>query len=54
MVGDTNGEAVAPKEPSALSIGGRGLVMVDALADDWGYELRDGGKVVWADFGTKA
>src|SRR4051794_37294934 len=28
--------------------GGRGLVLVDALADDWGYELLPDGKVVWA------
>lgn len=28
---------------------GRGLVLVDALADDWGVAPRDGvGKVVWA------
>lgn len=27
--------------------GGRGLALVDALADRWGVEDRDGGKVVW-------
>lgn len=28
--------------------GGRGLVLVDGLADDWGYDLLPTGKVVWA------
>lgn len=31
---------------------GRGLVLVSALADDWGVEVHDAGKVVWADVGT--
>jgi anti-sigma regulatory factor (Ser/Thr protein kinase) len=26
---------------------GRGLVLVDCLADAWGHRLTDGGKVVW-------
>lgn len=28
---------------------GRGLQMVEALAKNWGYELRSWGKVVWAE-----
>jgi hypothetical protein len=35
-----------PITPS--SPGGRGLVMVDALAERWGWTPVDGGKVVWA------
>ena len=30
--------------------GGRGLLLVDALADKWGVRERDLGKVVWAEF----
>lgn len=32
--------------------GGRGLLLVDALADKWGVAERDLGKVVWAEFVT--
>lgn len=28
--------------------GGRGLVLVEALSDQWGYDLLPAGKVVWA------
>jgi anti-sigma regulatory factor (Ser/Thr protein kinase) len=28
-------------------VGGRGLQLVDTLADRWGWAERDGGKVVW-------
>ena len=31
--------------PGATS--GRGLMIVDAMADDWGVEARSGGKTVW-------
>ncbi|GHH42022.1 ATP-binding protein [Streptomyces candidus] len=34
----------------ALEEGGRGLVLVAALADDWGVGERDPGKVVWCEF----
>lgn len=33
-----------------LSEGKRGLRMIEALADDWGIEPTDEGKVVWARF----
>ncbi|MEV6808072.1 SpoIIE family protein phosphatase [Streptomyces sp. NPDC051129] len=29
---------------------GRGLLLVDRLADDWGVEARGGGKAVWCEF----
>jgi anti-sigma regulatory factor (Ser/Thr protein kinase) len=29
--------------------GGRGLVLVAAFADSWGYDLADGGKFVYAE-----
>ena len=30
--------------------GGRGLVIVDGLSDDWGFDTSEDGKVVWAEF----
>lgn len=37
------------REPASDASGGRGLVLVDALADTWGVAERNGpGKVVWA------
>ncbi|WP_457471266.1 ATP-binding protein [Streptomyces sp. TE4109] len=41
------------REPESGACGGRGLVLVGALADRWGYGARCGpGKVVWAEFGS--
>jgi anti-sigma regulatory factor (Ser/Thr protein kinase) len=34
-------------------VGGRGLVVVTACTEDWGYEVKpSGGKTVWADLGV--
>ncbi|WP_414936244.1 ATP-binding protein [Amycolatopsis sp. cmx-11-51] len=38
------------KEPSPTAARSRGLQLVHALSDDWGYEPCDGGKYVWAVF----
>ncbi len=36
------------REPVAeYATSGRGLLLVEALADDWGVQLRGGGKVTW-------
>src|SRR6185503_14348128 len=35
---------------SATDVGGRGLSIVERLANDWGTEPTDTGKVVWARF----
>jgi anti-sigma regulatory factor (Ser/Thr protein kinase) len=35
------------RQPSADTVTGRGLLLVDALTDRWGSEREDGGKVVW-------
>jgi len=35
---------------AADATGGRGLAIVDQLADEWGTERTDSGKVVWARF----
>jgi len=51
-VEDARVGVVVPRiaEPDALN--GRGLVIVEALSTRWGWEPRDGGKVVWAELGT--
>ncbi|MFF9115031.1 ATP-binding protein [Streptomyces massasporeus] len=57
-VSDTRAErrpvATSPTEPEAESESGRGLLLVAALADDWGVtDRRSGpGKTVWAVVGT--
>lgn len=33
------------------SLGGRGLMIVDQLADHWGARAHDGGKTIWCDVG---
>lgn len=55
-VTDTRGEKLpTPADPSDDADGGRGLVLVAALADDWGWYTRlDGpGKTVWASLSTR-
>ncbi|MEU6374653.1 ATP-binding protein [Streptomyces sp. NPDC046909] len=37
-------------DPDPDSEGGRGLILVAALADNWGVRQRDPGKVVWCEF----
>lgn len=54
MVGDPRPRSVTPKDPPAMATGGRGLPIVAAIADDWGCELQEDGKVIWADFRTRA
>ncbi|WP_441251728.1 ATP-binding protein [Kitasatospora sp. McL0602] len=36
---------------SDVATSGRGLVLVEALADDWGVQLRGEGKVTWFELG---
>jgi anti-sigma regulatory factor (Ser/Thr protein kinase) len=38
------------RAPSAAEARSRGLVLVQALSEDWGFERCDGGKYVWAVF----
>ncbi|AZS71037.1 ATP-binding protein [Streptomyces lydicus] len=39
------------QSPADDVLSGRGLFLVDALADDWGIAPRDGlGKVIWVEF----
>jgi len=38
------------KHPEPSDLGGRGLVIVQALSDRWGVRVTDSGKAVWCDF----
>lgn len=46
-----DGDRSEPTIPDeAPAVGGRGLAIVAAVSDKWGYEASPGGKVVWAEF----
>lgn len=50
-VADPSERIPVPREPSYLAETGRGLHVIDALSDMWGYTTpSDMGKVVWAMF----
>ena len=49
-VADSASEHPAPVEPDGSTAGGRGLRIVELLADRWGVEDRGAGKSVWAEF----
>src|SRR5258708_3587422 len=50
-VADPSQQPPVPQEPSYLAETGRGLHLISALADTWGYTPPSGtGKVVWAMF----
>ncbi|HLI01219.1 MAG TPA: ATP-binding protein [Acidimicrobiales bacterium] len=47
-VTDDNPEPAELKQPDPLTPGGRGLVLVDAIAEQWGQRRQAGHKTVWA------
>ncbi|MEV6862245.1 ATP-binding protein [Streptosporangium subroseum] len=48
-VSDPDPTPPAPAAPTDLAEAGRGLALVAALSEEWGYErLATGGKTVWA------
>jgi len=50
-VADPGQAAPAPRTPSSLDQTGRGLTIICALSDQWGYTApSEAGKVVWATF----
>ena len=49
-VTDPSKAAPAPQAPGSLAETGRGLHIICALSDQWGYAPNDTGKVVWAIF----
>jgi serine/threonine-protein kinase RsbW len=50
-VHDSGGGHPCVPEAGATEESGRGLLMVEAVADKWGVGDRDPGKVVWCEFG---
>jgi CheY-like chemotaxis protein len=48
-VSDLGAGSPEPQAPSLSRPGGRGLMIVSALASAWGIDPIDGGKVVWAE-----
>ncbi|MFJ3923140.1 SpoIIE family protein phosphatase [Streptomyces sp. NPDC090022] len=49
-VEDTSSALPRRREPGDWAVSGRGLLLVDQLADGWGVEPRGGGKCVWCEF----
>jgi anti-sigma regulatory factor (Ser/Thr protein kinase) len=48
-VWDSSPEPPAQQDPDPYDVRGRGLQLVDAYADSWGYRIRDDrGKIIWA------
>jgi anti-sigma regulatory factor (Ser/Thr protein kinase) len=53
-VADPGAAAPVPQAPGSLAETGRGLQIIRALSDGWGYTvLNDAGKVVWATFAPR-
>ncbi len=54
-VHDSGHGEVCPADPEALGVAesGRGLLLVTALADEWGVGERNPGKVVWCEFAVR-
>lgn len=49
-VEDTSSDLPRQREAGDWAVSGRGLLLVDRLADAWGVEPRGGGKCVWCEF----
>ena len=49
-VADGSQSLPVPRSSAADEIGGRGLQLVDALADRWGIDTNPTGKIVWVAF----
>ncbi|HET6634561.1 MAG TPA: SpoIIE family protein phosphatase [Streptomyces sp.] len=49
-VTDRSSSHPQPREPTESSVSGRGLLLVERLADFWGVESRGAGKCVWSEF----
>ncbi|MET9774816.1 ATP-binding protein [Streptomyces sp. NPDC006367] len=48
-VDDNSGNAPAPRCVDGDATGGRGLALVDGLADRWGWSLEGSGKRIWCE-----
>ncbi|MQY33934.1 hypothetical protein SRB17_19000 [Streptomyces sp. RB17] len=49
-VEDSSSALPRRREPGEDGVSGRGLLLVEMLADEWGVEARGGGKAVWCEF----
>ncbi|WP_327417974.1 SpoIIE family protein phosphatase [Streptomyces sp. NBC_01233] len=49
-VEDTSSALPRRREAGDWAVSGRGLMLVERLADEWGVEPRGGGKCVWCEF----
>ncbi len=49
-VEDTSSALPRRREAGEDGVSGRGLLLVDRLADVWGVEARGSGKCVWCEF----
>jgi anti-sigma regulatory factor (Ser/Thr protein kinase) len=52
-VDDTSAAPPVVRHPRPLDLGGRGMVLVDCLADRWGTDLQVGGKTVWFEINAR-
>jgi anti-sigma regulatory factor (Ser/Thr protein kinase) len=52
-VSDKSRTKPAVATPNVDEEAGRGLLLVDSVADDWGVDYRGWGKVVWAELRTE-
>ena len=46
-VDDTSIATPVRRNPAPAEPGGRGVMIVESLADDWGADVRENGKTVW-------
>ena len=53
-VADSSVDSPQSRYPGWMAAGGRGLRVVDTIASRTGYDLVDGGKVVWAELAVRA
>ncbi|MGW7348440.1 SpoIIE family protein phosphatase [Streptomyces sp. NPDC054854] len=53
-VEDTSSALPRRREAGDWAVSGRGLMLVDRLADDWGVQPRGSGKSVWCEFDVPA
>ncbi|MER6707872.1 ATP-binding protein, partial [Streptomyces fumanus] len=49
-VEDSSSALPRRRDAGDRGVSGRGLLLVEALADAWGVEARGGGKCVWSEF----
>ena len=53
-VHDDSKDAPRMRSPRPLESGGRGLLLIDAISDDWGCDPNGTGKWVWCELPTGA